>query len=370
MSVVTTIKDVKAIDVGGLGDDGLDSTDFKMTETLDTQIYPERRQNLRKLERGRYEMTKRIEDYNKDEDIDEKYEKFVMDQLLAKGDPYAHMVVNMKLRELDVNFDYLDDFVVAMFGRRRLGKTFGARWLCYQLRHRFPLVIVITNTTINGFWERYVPKDFIFTVPEMDEVFKKLYDRQEFILTHPQYKIDPRVLLILDDVLEDQMILQYSKYLKASFTDGRHYKISIMILLQYAKGITPVLRGNADIAIIYRQFQKMQRESLVEDFLDVLPTKIMAFAMLDKFTKCKGDPAFDKPEDIVRQALCVCPSTLSIAPENLCRTYNAKNPDKIDPKWKLGIDIFYQAARKGNMAMITNTLKKPKPASSQKSKPK
>lgn len=367
MSAITTVKNYK---LGyGSGNTDLNAPEFKMTNTTSDKVLPERRQNIRKLEGGRYEMTKAPDDHELDVDIDEKYEQFIMDELLSKGDPYANMVVNMNLRELNVEYDYLDDFVVAMFGRRRLGKTFGARWLCYQLRHRFPLVIVITNTTINGFWARYVPSDFIFTVPDMDAVFESLYARQRFILTHPEFKIDPRVLLILDDVLEDQMILQYSKYLKASFTDGRHYKISILILLQYAKGITPVLRGNADIAVIYRQFQKMQRESLIEDFLDVLPTKQMAYAVLDKFTKCKGDPAFDDPEDIVRQALCVCPSTLSIAPENLCRTYNAQNPDDIDPKWKLGIDLFYQAARKGNMGMIVNTLKRPmKP--NKKSKPK
>jgi hypothetical protein len=136
--------------------------------------------------------------------------------------------------------------------------------------------------------------------------------------------------------------------------------ICVLLLLIFDfKGITPILRGNADIAIIYRQFQKNQRESLIEDFLDVLPTKDMARAMLDKFTKCKGDPAFDDPEHIVRQALCVCPSRLSIAPQNLCRIYNAQDPDKFDKGWKLGIDLFYQAARKGNMGMLIGTYKRP-----------
>lgn len=367
MSQITTVPNYK---VGfGQGADDLNDANFRMTTSPGNQVLPERRQNLRKLEKPRYEMTKNPDDDGFDEDIDEQYEEFIMQELLSKGDPYANMVVNMQLRELDVNYDYLDDFCVALFGRRRLGKTFGARWILYMLRHRFPLVIVITNTSINGFWKKYVPEDFIFTVPEMDDVFEKIYDRQKFILGHPELKIDPRVMLVLDDVLEDQMILQYSKYLKASFTDGRQYKISIMVLLQYAKGITPVLRGNADIAIIYRQFQKMQRESLVEDFLDVLPTKQMAYAMLDKFTKCKGNPAFDDEDDIVRQALCVCPSTLSIAPQNLCRVYNAQDPDKLNPGWKLGIDLFYQAARKGNMGMLIGTYKKPeKPKKKSKQK--
>jgi hypothetical protein len=234
MSQITTVPNYK---VGyGSGADQLNSNEFRMTEKPGTQILPERRQNIRKLEGPRFEMTKKDEDRDQDDLIDDEYEKIIMDELLAKGDPYAKMVVEMELRELDIDYDYLDDFCVAMFGRRRLGKTFGARWLCYCLRHRFPLVIVITNTKVNGFWKKYVPDDFIFTVPQMDDVFQKIYARQTFILEHPELKIDPRVLLILDDVLEDQMILQYSKYLKASFTDGRQYKISLLILLQYAKG--------------------------------------------------------------------------------------------------------------------------------------
>jgi hypothetical protein len=123
-----------------------------------------------------------------------------------------------------------------------------------------------------------------------------------------------------------------------------------------------VLRGNADIAIIYRQFQKMQRESLVEDFLDVLPSKNMAYAMLDKFTKCRGNPDQDDEEDVIRQGLCILPSSLMVAPQNLCRVYNAENPDKYDPGWKLGVDLFYQSARKGKLGMLIGTYKKPQKA--------
>jgi hypothetical protein len=157
MSQITTVPNYK---VGyGSGADQLNSNEFRMTEKPGTQILPERRQNIRKLEGPRFEMTKKDEDRDQDDLIDEEYEKIIMDELLAKGDPYAKMVVEMELRELDIDYDYLDDFCVAMFGRRRLGKTFGARWLCYCLRHRFPLVIVITNTKVNGFWKKYVPDD-------------------------------------------------------------------------------------------------------------------------------------------------------------------------------------------------------------------
>jgi predicted acetyltransferase len=234
MSKITTVKDYK---VGfGTGADDINGEEMRFTDDAPTKVLPERRQNLKKLQRPRYEMRRR-EDLGFDpEEIEDEYEAFMMQQLLDKGDPFVNMVADMELAELDVDWDYLDDFVVAVFGRRRLGKTFGARNLVYKMKNRFPLVIVVTNTKLNGFWKKYVPEDFIWTVPDMDGVFEKLYARQTFILTHPELKIDPRVLLILDDVLEDQMILQYSKYLKASFTDGRHYKISILILLQYAKG--------------------------------------------------------------------------------------------------------------------------------------
>lgn len=144
MSRITTVENYQ---VGyGTGADDLNSPNMRMTDTPGNQVLPERRQTLKKLQRPRYEMSRPPNENEEDEDIDEQYEQFVMQELLKKGDPYAKMVVDMQLKELNFDYDYLDDFVVALFGRRRLGKTFGARWICYNLRNRFPLVVVITNT--------------------------------------------------------------------------------------------------------------------------------------------------------------------------------------------------------------------------------
>ena len=101
MSQITTVPNYK---VGyGSGADELSSTKFRMTEKPGTQILPERRQNIRKLEGPRFEVTKKDGDREQDDAIDEEYEQIIMQELLAKGDPYAKMVVDMQLRELDID---------------------------------------------------------------------------------------------------------------------------------------------------------------------------------------------------------------------------------------------------------------------------
>lgn len=54
-----------------------------------------------------------------------------------------------------------DDFTYAFLGKRREGKSFCARYLCYHMRHLFPRVYIFTNTKINGYWQKMVPSKYV-----------------------------------------------------------------------------------------------------------------------------------------------------------------------------------------------------------------
>ena len=193
--------------------------------------------------------------------------------------------LNIPLKVLDIEKDVLDDFTVTLIGRRRSGKSWSARWLMYHLRNRFPCGVVITGTKLNNFWSTYIPDEMVHELSDMNIVIDKVFQRQKFILEHPELGIDPRFFLILDDVLSDKYFVQYSVCLSRCFTDGRHHKIFTLITTQDPRGIPPTLRENTDLAVIFRQFQKGRKEAVCEDFVDYLDDIYVAKKFLWEKTK-------------------------------------------------------------------------------------
>lgn len=178
---------------------------------------------------------------------------------------------NITLYPVDIERDFLDDFVVIYFGRRRSGKTYDERYVLYHLRHRYPLVYVVTGTKLNCFWSQYVPKEFIYDIEELEEFAAKLFKRQEWLKdNNDKLGIDPRVLLVLDDVLGDKYLVRYSKTLSKIWKNGRHYDVSVHITLQDVRGVPPDLRDNTDIAIFFRILEGGRKKVVGEEWLSSL----------------------------------------------------------------------------------------------------
>lgn len=137
-----------------------------------------------------------------------------------------------------------DDFTMGFFGKRREGKSFLMRNILYHMRSKFPRVYVMTNTRFNGFWQQYVPKNYIFdgyrpgVLADILEVQKNLRMKQ---IDNPSNEtiqdLNINCLLILDDVIDQDLF--HTELLKTLFYNGRHVKLCLMISLQYAKGIPP-----------------------------------------------------------------------------------------------------------------------------------
>lgn len=179
----------------------------------------------------------------------------------------------MPLHPLDVEKDVLDDFTIVLIGRRRSGKTFGEQWMAYHLRHRFKFVMVITGTRLNCFWAQHVPMEFIHDVDDMEQVIRELFARQAYIKGHPELGIDPRCMLILDDVMGQKYRTRFSSALSTIFTDGRHYDMTVMVALQDPKGIGPDLREGTDLCVIFRVFEGGRKEVIYEEWLSYMDKK-------------------------------------------------------------------------------------------------
>eukprot|EP01132_Coremiostelium_polycephalum_P009382 gene9382-11525_t len=166
------------------------------------------------------------------------------------------------------------DSTTLVIGKRRTGKSYFIRYLCYHIREHFPMVIVMTKTgDVNRWWHQCVDYDHIFGEWRPD-IIHALIQRNKKILTSSELKkvVNPNVLLILDDIIGENSF-KTDTDLSDLFTLGRHVKICLILATQYVYGVGPLARGNTDYIFSCVQTQKRQRDAIADDYGDIIDKK-------------------------------------------------------------------------------------------------
>ena len=181
--------------------------------------------------------------------------------------------------------------VIVLIGRRDTGKSFLVRDLLYY-HQDIPIGTVISGTEEgNGFYSKHVPKLFIH-----DEyntvIIENIMKRQRSVLkqVHKEmevYKkttIDPRTFVILDDCLYDASWTK-DKMMRLLFMNGRHWKVMLVITMQYPLGIPPNLRTNIDYVFILREPYINNRKRIYENYAGMFPTFESFCQVMDQCTE-------------------------------------------------------------------------------------
>lgn len=207
--------------------------------------------------------------------------------------------MTLELRKFDmrsITFDPKENKgpVIVFIGRRDTGKSFLVRDLLY-FHQDIPVGTVISGTeTVNGFFGKIVPKLFIH-----DEyntlIIEKVLQRQRAMMkqcnhdlaTYKKMTIDPRTFVILDDCLYDNTWSR-DKLMRALFMNGRHWKVMLIITMQYPLGIPPNLRTNIDYVFILRENYLANRKKIWENFASMFPTLESFCSVMDQTTENYG----------------------------------------------------------------------------------
>ncbi len=181
--------------------------------------------------------------------------------------------------------------VVVLIGRRDTGKSFLVRDLLYY-HQDIPIGTVISGTEAgNGFYSKHVPKLFIHD--EYNQIIvENILKRQKTVLkqikkeieTYKRSNIDPRAFVILDDCLFDDKWTR-DKMMRLLFMNGRHWKIMLIITMQYPLGIPPVLRTNIDYVFILREPYIANRRRIYENYAGMFPTFESFCQVMDQCTE-------------------------------------------------------------------------------------
>ena len=204
--------------------------------------------------------------------------------------------MNLELKKFDmkqITFkpDENQGPVIVLIGRRDTGKSFLVRDLLYY-HQDIPIGTVISGTEAgNGFYGKMVPKLFIH-----DEyntaIIENILKRQKSVLkqikkemeAYKKTTIDPRAFVILDDCLYDN---KWTKdvMMRLLFMNGRHWKIMLVITMQYPLGIPPNLRTNIDYVFILREPYIANRKRIYENYAGMFPTFESFTQVMDQCTE-------------------------------------------------------------------------------------
>jgi hypothetical protein len=181
--------------------------------------------------------------------------------------------------------------VIVLIGRRDTGKSFLVRDLLFY-QQDIPIGTVISGTEEgNGFYAAHVPKLFIhheYNTAIVENVMKRqkqvLKQMQKEMTTYKRSSIDPRTFMILDDCLYDSSWAK-DKLMRLLFMNGRHWKIMLIITMQYPLGIPPNLRTNIDYVFILREPYITNRKRIYENYAGMFPTFESFCQVMDQCTE-------------------------------------------------------------------------------------
>lgn len=209
---------------------------------------------------------------------------------------YSIMSASLELKKFSMNQisfhpDENKGPVIVLIGRRDTGKSFLVRDLLYY-HQDIPVGTVISGTEAgNGFYSSHVPKIFIHEEYNTS-IIENILKRQKMALKQlkkqkEQYgksTMDPRAFVILDDCLYDASWSR-DKVMRLLFMNGRHWKIMLIITMQYPLGVPPNLRTNIDYVFILREPYISNRKRIYENYAGMFPTFESFCQVMDQCTE-------------------------------------------------------------------------------------
>lgn len=181
--------------------------------------------------------------------------------------------------------------VVVFIGRRDTGKSVLVRDLLYY-HQNIPIGTIISGTESgNGFYSSIVPKLFIHEKYDSSIIDKVMTRQRSLIRQIKKDKEmsrvnveDPRTFVILDDCLYDDRWTR-DVLMRELFMNGRHWKVMLIICMQYPMGLPPNLRTNIDYVFILRENVMSNRKRIYINYASMFPTFESFCSILDSCTE-------------------------------------------------------------------------------------
>lgn len=167
-------------------------------------------------------------------------------------------------------------FVAIMTAKRGSGKSYLTKDILYRLHcEGFPRCCIFSGTVgANKFFSDFIPEVFVHSPLDLNTLTHIWNAQKEIILKqrcgHLDENEDTRILIVLDDCSFDKKTFT-SQVIREMLCNGRHYKLTLIITLQYLLDLPPAMRSNVDFGFFFRDNIKTNRERLYRQFAGFYP---------------------------------------------------------------------------------------------------
>ena len=188
--------------------------------------------------------------------------------------------MHVRIKKLDVH-TIKPHRITLLLGRRGSGKSVLLRDLLYNSCDRYDFAMAMCPTMESSqLLKECMPKCCVF-----DRYMQSKIDALVRVATETTAQGKGRsFLLILDDVMYDKAICRTQSF-RYLFYNGRHAKISVMILLQYLTDMPPDMRTQVDYVYTMKENTIQNRMKLYKMFFGVFDTFEDFTAVLDRCTQ-------------------------------------------------------------------------------------
>lgn len=184
---------------------------------------------------------------------------------------------------------------VCMIAKRSSGKSYLVRDILQHTRD-IPCGVIISRTEkVNPFYKYFVPDTYIYHKFE-PEILENIILRQSKLLKRGN-NIDVRVFLVMDDCLASKGDWMNDDHIAELFFNGRHFKITFILTMQFPLGIKPEFRCNFDYIFLRREKLANNIKRLYEHYAGMFPSLRTFQMVFNQITDDYGAMVIDNRTD-------------------------------------------------------------------------
>ena len=205
---------------------------------------------------------------------------------------------NLAVKKFNPRTMLLEHCVILMVAKRRSGKSQLVKDLMYYKRKLTAGVAMSGTESGNGFYGTFVPQLFVYN--EFDQnALQRLVDRQRRLSKEGKAG---GVFIILDDLAFDRRTMN-SKIMRELLFNGRHYKVTLILCMQYVLDLSPGLRANIDYVFALKE--NVYREKLFKNFFPMVGNLPTFNAIMDAVTEDYGALVLDNTANSSKLEDCI-----------------------------------------------------------------
>lgn len=149
-----------------------------------------------------------------------------------------------------------------------------------------------------NFWAGFIGKSFVYSGRKDLERLRAVYLAQKKLVTYlkkliekglmteDQAKKRAHLIIVLDDLMFLGNKVFKDELIREIWCNGRHAFLTVLISLQYSKGIDPTLRGQIDWTFIWKVSKPNERKKIMEEWVGYFKN----YAEFDRaFNQTTGD---------------------------------------------------------------------------------